>query len=118
MPFAAILMLQAVIICRCLPLKGKYQLVKRGMLLSLSNASRVHLCREEWARFSESVTAAERAAQLAEGGFAFAFKEGALVKALRQGHWVLLDEINLAPSEASYRASTAHITNIMQACTR
>ena len=36
---------------------------------------------------------------MAEGGFAFAFKEGALVKALRQGHWVLLDEINLAPSE-------------------
>ena len=57
------------------------------------------LCREEWARFSESVTAAERAAQVAEGGFAFAFREGALVKALRQGHWVLLDEINLAPSE-------------------
>lgn len=45
------------------------------------------------------MTAAERAAQVAEGGFAFAFREGALVKALRQGHWVLLDEINLAPSE-------------------
>ena len=59
-------------------------------------------CREEWARFSESVTSAERAAQLAEGGFAFAFQEGALVKALRQGHWVLLDEINLAPSEVSH----------------
>ena len=57
------------------------------------------MCREEWARFSESVTAAERAAQMAEGGFAFAFKEGALVKALRHGHWVLLDEINLAPPE-------------------
>ncbi|CAL5218660.1 g365 [Coccomyxa viridis] len=59
--------------------------------------------REEWARFHESVTAAERAARMAEGGFAFAFKEGALVKALRQGHWVLLDEINLAPSEALER---------------
>ena len=53
-------------------------------------------------RFSESVTAAERAARMAEGGFAFAFKEGALVKALRQGHWVLLDEINLAPSEVGF----------------
>lgn len=38
---------------------------------------------------------------MAEGGFAFAFREGALVKALRQGHWVLLDEINLAPSEVA-----------------
>ncbi len=45
------------------------------------------------------MTAAERAAQVAESGFAFAFREGVLAKALRQGHWVLLDEINLAPSE-------------------
>ena len=58
-------------------------------------------CREEWAKFSESAASAERAAQLAEGGLAFAFQEGALVKALRQGHWVLLDEINLAPSDVS-----------------
>ena len=27
------------------------------------------------------------------------FCEGALVTALRQGHWVVLDELNLAPSE-------------------
>ena len=27
------------------------------------------------------------------------FREGALVTAVRQGHWVVLDELNLAPSE-------------------
>jgi midasin (ATPase involved in ribosome maturation) len=27
------------------------------------------------------------------------FREGALVTALRKGHWVVLDELNLAPSE-------------------
>ena len=27
------------------------------------------------------------------------FTEGALVTALREGHWVVLDELNLAPSE-------------------
>ena len=27
------------------------------------------------------------------------FREGALVTALRAGHWVILDELNLAPSE-------------------
>lgn len=36
---------------------------------------------------------------MAEGGFAFAFQEGALVQALRHGAWLLLDEINLAPPE-------------------
>lgn len=39
------------------------------------------------------------------GGYAtdsmgrFAFREGALLTAMRQGHWVILDELNLAPSE-------------------
>lgn len=56
-------------------------------------------CRAEWRRFAEDLAVAERAAKVAEDGFAFAFKEGALVKALRAGDWVLLDEINLAPSE-------------------
>ena len=27
------------------------------------------------------------------------FREGALVTAVRAGHWVVLDELNLAPSE-------------------
>ena len=27
------------------------------------------------------------------------FREGALVTAVREGHWVVLDELNLAPSE-------------------
>ncbi|KAI6098294.1 hypothetical protein EDD16DRAFT_1527318, partial [Pisolithus croceorrhizus] len=34
-----------------------------------------------------------------QGKFAFDFVEGPLVRALRLGHWVLLDEINLASSE-------------------
>ncbi|KAH9386428.1 midasin [Nematocida major] len=32
-------------------------------------------------------------------GCDFVYKEGALVKAVREGHWVLLDELNLAPTE-------------------
>lgn len=27
------------------------------------------------------------------------FREGTLVTALRQGHWLVLDELNLAPTE-------------------
>ena len=37
----------------------------------------------------------------AEGGLAFSFVEGALIRAVREGWWVLLDEINLAPPEVS-----------------
>ena len=33
----------------------------------------------------------------------FAFVEGALVSALRDGSWLLLDEINLAPNETLER---------------
>ncbi len=40
---------------------------------------------------------------MAEGGFAFAFVEGVLVQALRNGWWLLLDEINLAPAEVLER---------------
>lgn len=39
------------------------------------------------------------------------FREGALVTALRAGHWVILDELNLAPSEvleALNRFAKAH----------
>jgi midasin len=45
------------------------------------------------------MSAAEKASVMAEKGFAFAFVEGALVKAVREGWWLLLDEINLAPAE-------------------
>ncbi|KAG2499138.1 hypothetical protein HYH03_002721 [Edaphochlamys debaryana] len=59
--------------------------------------------RHEWRLFSSDLAAAERAAAVAEGGFAFAFVEGVLVKALRNGWWLLLDEINLAPPEVLER---------------
>ena len=52
--------------------------------------------REGWRRFAADLAVAERAAAAAEGGFAFAFVEGALVKAVREGHWLLLDEVRLA----------------------
>jgi midasin len=58
---------------------------------------------KDWRRFARDVAAAERATAAAEGGFAFAFVEGALVKALKQGWWLLLDEINLAPPEVLER---------------
>lgn len=38
--------------------------------------------------------------------FAFFFEEGSLVKAWREGHWILLDELNLASTEVLERVSS------------
>jgi midasin len=52
-----------------------------------------------WEKFATDVGDLE--AQLASGSqaFAFSFLEGNIVKAVRNGDWVLLDEINLASSD-------------------
>ena len=36
---------------------------------------------------------------VADSSGRLAFREGALVTAVRSGHWVVLDELNLAPSD-------------------
>ncbi|KAA8897801.1 hypothetical protein FN846DRAFT_910245 [Sphaerosporella brunnea] len=49
-----------------------------------------------WARFSHDLANLERQSSQLSKSFAFSFVEGSLVKAARNGDWVLLDEINLA----------------------
>ena len=62
----------------------------------------------EWHELSVQVARLRR--QLANpqdgGGIAFAFVEGSLVRALREGHWMLLDELNLAAPETLERIAT------------
>ncbi|KAH8020586.1 hypothetical protein HPB51_002535 [Rhipicephalus microplus] len=55
---------------------------------------------ERWRAFGEQLRKAEAQARQAENKLTFAFVEGALVRALKKGSWVLLDEINLAEGEA------------------
>ncbi|KAJ7086033.1 midasin nuclear AAA ATPase [Mycena belliarum] len=52
-----------------------------------------------WYAFEQDVSEFEVQHVHAKGKFAFGFIEGPLVKALRSGDWVLLDEINLASPE-------------------
>jgi midasin len=52
-----------------------------------------------WVEFKVSVERFELQHEQLKNNFAFSFIEGALVKAVRKGHWVLLDEINLASQE-------------------
>ncbi|ROW12680.1 hypothetical protein VMCG_00623 [Cytospora schulzeri] len=49
-----------------------------------------------WDKFSKNLEQFQIQLSGGSGGFAFAFVEGNIVKAVRNGDWVLLDEINLA----------------------
>ncbi|TFK52493.1 P-loop containing nucleoside triphosphate hydrolase protein [Heliocybe sulcata] len=53
----------------------------------------------DWNAFCRRVQEFEVQFVQSKGKFAFSFVEGPLVKALRSGDWILLDEINLASSE-------------------
>jgi midasin len=52
-----------------------------------------------WESFTHKMTTAERSIAGASDAFLFSFIEGNIVKAVRNGDWILLDEINLASSD-------------------
>lgn len=54
---------------------------------------------EKWIDFSKGIEKFEAQAASLESSFVFNFVEGSLVKAVRNGEWLLLDEINLASSD-------------------
>lgn len=54
--------------------------------------------KSDWLRFGQKLKKLE--CQLkSQSSLAFSFIEGSLIKALKEGYWVLLDEINLASAE-------------------
>ena len=55
--------------------------------------------RADWAKLRKMHVQLVAQSSRAENAFAFAFVEGVLVNAIQQGHWILLDEINLATNE-------------------
>ncbi|KAG0703770.1 P-loop containing nucleoside triphosphate hydrolase protein [Suillus ampliporus] len=70
----------------------------------------------DWERFEKDVDEFDMQHAQGKGKFTFDFVEGPLVKALRAGDWILLDEINLASPETLecitglLRGPTASIT--------
>lgn len=65
--------------------------------------------REKWEVFERDLSEFEARSAQGDSGFAFAFVQGKIVKALRDGDWVLLDEINLAsPDTLESIASLLH----------
>jgi midasin len=57
------------------------------------------LVRSRWLKLSQEIKDLESRLKSSGDTVAFTFVEGNLVKAIRNGDWVLLDEINLAPAD-------------------
>lgn len=53
----------------------------------------------KWNRLEEKLRSLQANKDKIESNLAFHFVEGNLIKAIKQGHWVLIDEINLASNE-------------------
>ena len=61
---------------------------------------------DEWRVLAADVARVQRQVDHpSEEGVAFSFVEGSLVRALREGHWLLLDEMNLASAETLERVA-------------
>ncbi|KAI5949267.1 hypothetical protein KGF57_004866 [Candida theae] len=54
---------------------------------------------QKWYKFNQMLKDFEVTASTTDHSFVFNFVEGSLVKAIRNGDWLLLDEINLASSD-------------------
>ncbi|ODQ78812.1 hypothetical protein BABINDRAFT_162495 [Babjeviella inositovora NRRL Y-12698] len=54
---------------------------------------------EQWTKFQAQVKQFEIHASTLDNSFVFNFIEGSLIKAVREGGWLLLDEINLASAD-------------------
>lgn len=54
-----------------------------------------------WIKFSSKLE--EACQRIASSGMMFSFIEGAFITALKNGEWILLDEVNLAPPETLQR---------------
>ena len=61
---------------------------------------------ERWQVFEAEVERFQKLCEQVKNSFVFDFEEGALVEAVRKGHWILLDEINLAAAETLQRISS------------
>ncbi|KAG5506394.1 hypothetical protein JKF63_05897 [Porcisia hertigi] len=61
---------------------------------------------QQWELLEQKANELLDTVQKTRANFAFHFEEGSLVKAWREGHWILLDELNLASTEVLERVSS------------
>lgn len=61
---------------------------------------------QRWSELEQKAMELLDTVEQTKTNFAFFFEEGSLVKAWREGHWILLDELNLASTEVLERVSS------------
>ncbi|XP_061563343.1 midasin [Cololabis saira] len=72
---------------------------KSALTKELQEKSNVVLLREQWEVLALKLSQTQQQIQACETAMLFAFVEGTLAQAVKKGHWILLDEINLAAAE-------------------
>ena len=72
-------------------------------------ASKHDSLRQRWTQFTDSVNRIRSQVERGDKSHTFSFVEGRLIQAVRNGEWVLLDEINLASSD-----TLDHIMSLLQ----
>ncbi|KAG5502578.1 hypothetical protein JIQ42_05647 [Leishmania sp. Namibia] len=61
---------------------------------------------QQWKELAQKAEELLDTVEQSRTNFAFHFEEGSLVKAWREGHWILLDELNLASTDVLERVSS------------
>ncbi|XP_030578137.1 midasin [Archocentrus centrarchus] len=72
---------------------------KSALTKELQEKSNAALLQEQWEALASKLNQTQHQIRACETSMVFAFVEGTLAQAVKKGHWILLDEINLAAAE-------------------
>ncbi|XP_044025553.1 midasin [Siniperca chuatsi] len=72
---------------------------KSALTKELQEKSNAALLQEQWEALASKLSQTQQQIRACETAMIFAFVEGTLAQAVKKGHWILLDEINLAAAE-------------------
>nr|XP_046228345.1 midasin isoform X2 [Scatophagus argus] len=72
---------------------------KSALTKELQEKSNAALLQEQWEALAIKLSQTQQQIRACETAMVFAFVEGTLAQAVKKGHWILLDEINLAAAE-------------------
>ncbi|KAM9704373.1 midasin [Menidia menidia] len=72
---------------------------KSALAKDLQQKPNAALLQEQWEALALRLSQTQQQIQACETAMVFAFVEGTLAQAVKKGHWILLDEINLAAAE-------------------